>query len=269
MAAEVIEAMGLEVHETTSGKLSSVEIKSHSGLENQLADTIGQALKDLVANKARMASIQMKMSPLFTKIAMERLLIGRRPQMRRKDRAEGKTADKELSSASGQPLEGVDKNVGTTTPLTYIVKVDSAATSDPSSYLPTASNASSRHEEQGQHTAPPLQDSHAPTNGSNAMPPGLFAPLASPTAEPVVIPAHDAATNEAVGQQSHEVPRAESSSSAASDQHVILEPTVYVPPSRPSVAAELEEAVVHSPPPEAAGDGSRSTSSSSSSSNSG
>ncbi|EHK39896.1 hypothetical protein TRIATDRAFT_287641 [Trichoderma atroviride IMI 206040] len=133
-----------------------------------------------------------------------------------------------------------------------------------------ASNASSRHDEQGQHTAPPPQnwDSHAQTNGSNA-------PPASPTAEPVVIPAIDATTNEAfahneaVGQQSYELPRAESSSSAASDQHVILEPTVYVPPSRPSVAAELEEAAVHSPPPEPVGDGSRSASSSTSSSSSG
>ncbi|KAM0459773.1 hypothetical protein ACHAO4_001897 [Trichoderma viride] len=119
-----------------------------------------------------------------------------------------------------------------------------------------------------------IRNPHAQANGSNAMPQGLYAPPTSPTAEPVVIPGNDAATNEAiahneaVGQQSHEFPRAESSSSsAASDQHVILEPTVYVPPSRPSVAAELEEAVVHSPP--VAEDGSRSTTSSSSSSSSG
>lgn len=43
----------LEVHETPSGKLSSVEIKSHSGLENQLEDTIGQALKELAAKEVR------------------------------------------------------------------------------------------------------------------------------------------------------------------------------------------------------------------------
>ncbi|UKZ64694.1 uncharacterized protein TrAtP1_005904 [Trichoderma atroviride] len=110
MVAEVIEAMGLEVHETTSGKLSSVEIKSHSGLENQLADTIEQALKELVASKARMASIQMKMSPLFTKMAMERLIIGLHPQMRQKDQKESKTADNELSGSSERPLEKVDWN---------------------------------------------------------------------------------------------------------------------------------------------------------------
>ncbi|KAM0478294.1 hypothetical protein ACHAPX_005484 [Trichoderma viride] len=111
-------------------------------------------------------------------------------------------------------------------------------------------------------------NSYAQANGSNAMPQGLFVPPTSPTAEPAVMPGNDAATNEAVGQ-SRVFPRVESSSlSATSDQHVILEPTVYVPPSRMSVAAELEEAVVHSPPP-AAEDGSRSTSSSSSSSGSG
>ncbi|PNP48153.1 hypothetical protein TGAMA5MH_00810 [Trichoderma gamsii] len=138
-----------------------------------------------------------------------------------------------------------------------------------------ASNASSRHDEQGQHTAPPpQQNSHAQTNGSNAMPQGLFAPPTSPTAEPAVIPGNDATTNEAIAHneavgQSRIFPRVESSSSSAtSDQHVILEPTVYVPPSRMSVAAELEEAVVQSPPP-AAEDGSRSPSSSSSSSSSG
>jgi hypothetical protein len=91
-----------------------------------------------------------------------------------------------------------------------------------------------------------------------------------------VIPGNDATTinevfsrNEAVGQQPHEFSRVASSSSATSDQHVILEPTVYVPPARPSVAAELEEAIVHSPPPEAAEVGRRSTTSSSSSSGSG
>ncbi|KAL7892409.1 hypothetical protein HDV63DRAFT_241443 [Trichoderma sp. SZMC 28014] len=128
-----------------------------------------------------------------------------------------------------------------------------------------ASNASSRHDEQGQHTAPPpQQNSHAQTNGSNSMPQG---PPTPPTAEPAVIPGNDGTINEAVGQ-SLVFPRAESSSSA-SDQHVILEPTVYVPPSRPSVAAELEDAVVHSLPPEPLRDGARSTSSSSSSSSSG
>lgn len=117
-----------------------------------------------------------------------------------------------------------------------------------------------------------IRNSHAQTNANNTntIPEGLFAaPARWPTAEPAVIPRNDATTiNEAVGQQSHEFPGAESSSSATSDQHVILEPTVYVPPSRPSVAAELEEAIVQSPP-ERAEDGSRSSSSSSSSSSSG
>lgn len=114
-----------------------------------------------------------------------------------------------------------------------------------------------------------IRNSHAQANGSNSMPQGLFA------AEPDVIPGNDDTTNEAIAHneavgQSYVFPRAESSSSlATSDQHVILEPTVYVPPSRPSVAAELEDAVVHSPPPEPVRDGSRSTSSSSSSSSSG
>ncbi|GFP60095.1 hypothetical protein ACSS6W_005350 [Trichoderma asperelloides] len=137
-----------------------------------------------------------------------------------------------------------------------------------------ASNASSHHE-QGQDTAPPQQNPHAQTN-ANAIPEGLFAaPVRAPFAEPAVIPGNDAATsneaitpNEAVEQRSPEFPAAESSSSATSDQHVILEPTVYVPPPRPSVATELEEAIVESLP-EPAEARSRSSSSSSSSSSSG
>lgn len=121
-----------------------------------------------------------------------------------------------------------------------------------------------------------IRNAHAQTNGSNTVPQGLFAaPPTSPTAEPAVMPGNDGTTNEAIDHneavgQSRVFPRVgSSSSSATSDQHVILEPTVYVPPSRPSVAAELEDAVVHSPPPERVRDGSRSTSSSSSSSSSG
>lgn len=97
---------GLEVHETTSGKLSSVEIKSHSGLENLLEDTIGQALKELVGNKVRTARIQRKVSLLFTKMAIERLTIGLHPHRRREDREdrkESKITDNELSGSSGQP----------------------------------------------------------------------------------------------------------------------------------------------------------------------
>lgn len=80
----------LEVHETTSGKLSSVEIKSHSGLENQLEDTIGQALKELAVKEVRTARMWKKMSLLFTKMAMEMSTLGLHRQLRRKG---GETTD--------------------------------------------------------------------------------------------------------------------------------------------------------------------------------
>lgn len=97
---------GLEVHETKSGKLSSVEINSPSGLENQLEDTIGQALKELVVKEVRTARIWMIEFPLFTKMAMERLMLGLHPQMRRKG---SKTADSERLDSSRHPLERVDR----------------------------------------------------------------------------------------------------------------------------------------------------------------
>lgn len=122
------------------------------------------------------------------------------------------------------------------------------------------------------------RNSH-PQNNANPVPDGLFAvPIRAPFAEPVVIPGNDPTTTnevithtEAVEQRSPEFPVVESSSSsssAASDQQVILEPTVYVPPTRPSVILELEDAIAQSPP-EAAEDRSRPSSSSSSSSSSG
>ncbi|KAL6891832.1 hypothetical protein GGI43DRAFT_387079 [Trichoderma evansii] len=109
--------------------------------------------------------------------------------------------------------------------------------------------------------------------------PNLEGPFAThmraPFAEPVVIPENDPTTNEAIAhneaveQRSPESPAVESSSSLASVQRMMqepmLEPTVYVPPTRPR---ELEDVIVQSPR-EAVEDQSRSSSSSSSSSSSG
>jgi hypothetical protein len=97
---------GKEVHEMKSGRLSNVEIKSHSGLESQPEDTIGQALKELVVKEVRMARIQMIEFPLFTKMAMERLMLGLHPRMRRKG---SKTADSKRLDSYRHPLERVDR----------------------------------------------------------------------------------------------------------------------------------------------------------------
>lgn len=59
-----------EVLETPSGKLRSVGIKSLFGLENQLEDTIGQALREVAVTRTRTARMQMIVSLLFTRIVM-------------------------------------------------------------------------------------------------------------------------------------------------------------------------------------------------------
>ncbi|RFU73700.1 hypothetical protein TARUN_8551 [Trichoderma arundinaceum] len=142
----------------------------------------------------------------------------------------------------------------------------------------TAASAqvASSADSQGEHGRPVTpsqqqqqQDSHEQTGADNFsfLPEALLAVPATPIAAPVAI--SGAAGNgpaiveaitpsETVDASSSESPPSEAS---ASEQHVILEPTVYVPPSRPSAAAEPE---VNPVQPE--GEARKSSSSSSSSS---
>jgi hypothetical protein len=93
------------------GKLSSVEIKSHFGLKNQLEDTIGQAPKELVGKRMEMAPgiarTEMMVSHLFTKVATESLMMSLKPHRHRKG---SKIADNERLGSSGQVLERIDGN---------------------------------------------------------------------------------------------------------------------------------------------------------------
>ncbi|KAL7793151.1 hypothetical protein V8C37DRAFT_415972 [Trichoderma ceciliae] len=139
-----------------------------------------------------------------------------------------------------------------------------------------ASSADS-HREHEQPAAPSQQDSREQT-GTGSLSPLPEALLVNPATRPIAAPVAisgaaengpaivDAITpNEAAGSSSSESPPPESSTS---QQHVILEPTVYIPPPRPNVVAELEESP-EQPSPESAKDHAETSSSSSSSSSSG
>ncbi|KAH6608861.1 hypothetical protein Trco_002207 [Trichoderma cornu-damae] len=142
-----------------------------------------------------------------------------------------------------------------------------------------ASSADSHREHQRQPATPLPQDPREQADAGDfvLLPEALLAAsAATPIAAPVAIsgaagnrPAIvDTITpNEAADPGSPES-SAPSLDSSASRQHVILEPTVYVPPPRPNVVAELE-VVPAEPSPEAAEDRARASSSSSSSSSSG
>lgn len=87
-----------------SGMLKSVEIKSHFGLGNQLGDTIGQALKELVVRRIKVAletaRVRMRTSPLFTKTTKERLMMSLKSHRGRK-----RVRQPTTSWFSRQPLE--------------------------------------------------------------------------------------------------------------------------------------------------------------------